>query len=50
MNGEKLKGQWGHKGSASTEDLRLALRRYCLFFGRPLSVWKTWSRPDGRHI
>ena len=26
MNGEKLKGQWGHKGSASTEDLRLALR------------------------
>jgi hypothetical protein len=34
----KLEGQWDRKESVSTEDLRLALRRYRSFFGRLLSV------------
>jgi hypothetical protein len=35
---EKLEDQWGRGESVSTEDLRLALRRYRSFFGRLLSV------------
>jgi hypothetical protein len=34
----KLEGQWDRDESVSTEDLRLALRRYRSFFGRLLSV------------
>ena len=34
----KLDGQWDRGESVSTEDLRLALRRYRSFFGRLLSV------------
>ena len=34
----KLEGQWDRQESVSTEDLRLALRRYRSFFGRLLSV------------
>ncbi len=34
----KLDGQWEREESVSTEDLRLALRRYRSFFGRVLSV------------
>ncbi len=34
----KLEGQWDRKESVSTEDLRLALRRYRSFFGRLLSL------------
>ena len=34
----KLEGQWDRKESVSTEDLRLALRRYRSFFGRLLSI------------
>jgi hypothetical protein len=34
----KLEGQWGRGDDVSTEDLRLALRRYRSFFGRLLSV------------
>ena len=34
----KLEKQWDRKDSVSTEDLRLALRRYRSFFGRLLSV------------
>jgi hypothetical protein len=34
----KLDGQWDRGDSVSTEDLRLALRRYRAFFGRLLSV------------
>jgi hypothetical protein len=34
----KLEGQWDHGDNVSTEDLRLALRRYRSFFGRLLSV------------
>ena len=34
----KLEGQWDRKEDVSTEDLRLALRRYRSFFGRILSV------------
>ena len=34
----KLDGQWDRGDSVSTEDLRLALRRYRAFFGRVLSV------------
>ena len=34
----KLEGQWARDQSVSTEDLRLALRRYRSFFGRLLSV------------
>lgn len=34
----KLEGQWDRGGNVSTEDLRLALRRYRSFFGRLLSV------------
>jgi len=34
----KLEEQWDRKESVSTEDLRLALRRYRSFFGRLLSV------------
>ena len=33
-----LEGQWDRGSDASTEDLRLALRRYRSFFGRLLSV------------
>jgi hypothetical protein len=33
-----LEGQWDRGGDVSTEDLRLALRRYRSFFGRLLSV------------
>lgn len=35
---QKLEGQWTRGESVSTEDLRLALRRYRSFFGRLLSV------------
>jgi hypothetical protein len=34
----KLEGQWDRGDSVSTENLRLALRRYRSFFGRLLSV------------
>jgi hypothetical protein len=34
----KLEGQWDRGDSVSTEDLRLALRRYRPFFGRLLSI------------
>jgi hypothetical protein len=34
----KLEGQWDREENVSTEDLRLALRRYRSFFGRLLSV------------
>ena len=34
----KLEGQWDQGENVSTEDLRLALRRYRSFFGRLLSV------------
>lgn len=34
----KLDGQWDRGDSVSTEDLRLALRRYRSFFGRLLSI------------
>jgi hypothetical protein len=34
----RLDGQWARGDSVSTEDLRLALRRYRSFFGRLLSV------------
>lgn len=34
----KLEAQWDREQSVSTEDLRLALRRYRSFFGRVLSV------------
>jgi len=34
----KLEGQWDRGGDVSTENLRLALRRYRSFFGRLLSV------------
>jgi hypothetical protein len=34
----KLEGQWDRKEGVSTEDLRLALRRYRSFFGRLLSI------------
>jgi hypothetical protein len=34
----KLEGQWGRGDNVSTENLRLALRRYRSFFGRLLSV------------
>src|SRR5262245_21181932 len=33
-----LEKQWGHEGNISTEDLRVALRRYRSFFDRLLSV------------
>jgi hypothetical protein len=35
---QELEGQWTRGESVSTEDLRLALRRYRSFFGRLLSV------------
>ncbi|MGA8090744.1 MAG: hypothetical protein WCA10_25950 [Terracidiphilus sp.] len=34
----RLEGQWDRGDSISTEELRLALRRYRAFFGRLLSV------------
>jgi hypothetical protein len=34
----RLEGQWDRGGDVSTEDLRLALRRYRSFFGHLLSV------------
>ncbi len=34
----RLEGQWDRGDSVSTEDLRLALRRYRSFFGRVLAV------------
>ena len=34
----RLEGQWDRGGDVSTEDLRVALRRYRSFFGRILSV------------
>jgi hypothetical protein len=34
----KLENQWGKGEDVSTEDLRLALRRYRSFFSRLLSV------------
>ena len=34
----KLEGQWGRGDNVSTEDLRLALQRYRVFFDRLLSV------------
>lgn len=33
-----LENQWGHGGDISTEDLRMALRRYRSFFDRLLSI------------
>jgi ElaB/YqjD/DUF883 family membrane-anchored ribosome-binding protein len=35
---EGLEQQWGHGGEASTEDLRVALQRYRIFFQRLLST------------
>jgi hypothetical protein len=35
---QKLEGQWDRGDQVSTEDLRVALRRYRTFFGRLLSV------------
>jgi hypothetical protein len=35
---KKLEGQWDRGDNVSTEDLRLALRRYRSFFGRLLTV------------
>ncbi len=35
---ERLEGQWDHGDKVSTENLRLALRRYRSFFGHLLSV------------
>jgi hypothetical protein len=34
----RLEGQWDRGGDVSTEDLRIALRRYHSFFGRLLAV------------
>jgi hypothetical protein len=34
----KLEGQWDRGGDISTEDMRIALRRYRSFFGRLLSI------------
>jgi hypothetical protein len=34
----KLEGQWDREENVSTENLRLALRRYRSFFGRLLSI------------
>jgi hypothetical protein len=34
----RLEGQWDRGGDVSTEDLRIALRRYRSFFGRLLTV------------
>ncbi len=34
----RLEGQWDRGDNVSTEDLRLALRRYRSFFGRLLSM------------
>ncbi len=34
----RLEGQWGRNDEVSTEDLRVALRRYRSFFERLLSV------------
>ena len=34
----KLEGQWGRGGDVSTEDLRVALRRYRSFFDRLLTM------------
>ena len=34
----RLESQWDRGDNVSTEDLRLALQRYCSFFGRLLSV------------
>jgi hypothetical protein len=34
----RLEGQWDRGGDVSTEDLRMALRRYRSFFGRLLAV------------
>jgi|SRR5437868_700164 hypothetical protein len=34
----KLEGQWDRGDDVSTEDMRLALRRYRSFFGRLLSI------------
>jgi hypothetical protein len=34
----RLEGQWDRGDDVSTEELRLALRRYRAFFGRLLSV------------
>ena len=38
MERETLEHQWDHGESVSTEDLRVALRRYRSFFGRLLAV------------
>jgi hypothetical protein len=35
---ENLEHQWDRRGEVSTEDLRLALRRYRTFFGRLMQV------------
>jgi hypothetical protein len=35
---ENLEGQWDRGGEVSTEDLRLALRRYRTFFGRLVQI------------
>ena len=35
---QKLEAEWDRNGNVSTEELRVALRRYRSFFGRLLSV------------
>jgi hypothetical protein len=35
---QKLEGEWGRGGDASTETLRLTLQRYRSFFNRLLSI------------
>jgi hypothetical protein len=40
----KLEGQWDRGDNVSTENLRLALRRYRSFFGRLLSVQRCRDR------
>jgi hypothetical protein len=45
----KLEEQWSRGDDISTEDLRVALRRYRSFFDRLLSVWQleASARPRG---
>jgi len=35
---QKLEQQWGHSENVSTEDFRVALRRYRSFFARLLAI------------
>jgi hypothetical protein len=45
----KLEGQWDRGDSVSTEDLRLALRRYRSFFGPP-SFGLAWAANTTGHF